>query len=367
MRILFIDTVGKNYDPQTPLKQPMGGTQSAGAYLAGALARRGVEVAFMNSAPEDRVVDGVAILANDSMNADKFAAFNMVVVLSVAVGERFRRVVPAHVPMVLWCEYDADQAVVHRLSQPDERAAWSAYVMVSHWQLENYVRAYGLERERIHVIENAVSPAFLSVPVQPAWFETGQAPTLIYSSTPFRGLDILLQAFPAIRERVPDVQLKVFSGLKLYTPDLKPEQDQYHYLYALAKALPGVSYSGPVPQAELARQLAGVAALAYPSTFAETSCISVMEAMVSGADVITTSHGALPETLNGFGISIPLSRSIPELVRAYVDLVSQRLIDTRNNPEAASERRNRQIAFMRSQSNWDARAEKWIALAASLR
>jgi hypothetical protein len=39
------------------------------------------------------------------------------------------------------------------------------------------------------------------------------APVLFYTSTPFRGLDVLLNCFPRIRQSVPDVRLRIFSSM----------------------------------------------------------------------------------------------------------------------------------------------------------
>jgi glycosyltransferase involved in cell wall biosynthesis len=149
---------------------------------------------------------------------------------------------------------------------------------------------------------------------------------------------------------------------------LKPELDSFRYLYELARNLPGVDYVGPVPQPELAASLQSAAALAYPTTFDETSCIAAMEALACGADVLTTDRGALPETLNGFGCmlqSAGLKSHYPtndKMANAFIEMVVHRLTHARDNPAEAAARRAAQMAFVRSNYVWDVRAQQWIAL-----
>lgn len=360
MHIAFIDPTGRGYDPLTPLRQPTGGTESAVAFLSAALARQGVQVSLLNNAPQEAVVEGVRILVNGTRALEVINTADMVVAVSSPMGLGLRPQLVSGMPLVLWCHLAANQKVAAPLGAREEQDAWSAFVMVSRWQVENYAGTFGLSREKAVVIGNAVSPAFAAEPLAPAWFETGAAPVLAYTSTPFRGLDFLLMAFPSIRALVPDAELKVFSGMALYG---QQGPDPYRHLYELARALPGVDYRGVVSQAALARELAGAAVLSYPSTFAETSCIAAMEAMALGLEPVTTDLGALPETMAGFGRTTPVAAGQPALVYGFVEQVVEALTEARRDPAAAAERRARQVAFVRQNYSWDARAQSWMAMA----
>ncbi len=370
MQFVFMHPTGNGYHPGSPRTQAMGGTESAVVHLSTALVRAGAKVTLLNNPKTEMVVDGVRLLPSDKIPPGLIDRCDALVVISTAVGSRIRASFNQKIPLLLWCHLDVDQAYIASLQQPEERQAWNGYVMVSHWQAERFVGHFGLDPARTHVIGNAISPAFLEQPAGPAWFETGEAPTLFYSSTPYRGLDVLLQCFPAIRARVPDVRLKIHSSMGIY--GVGAERDTYRYLYELARCLPGVDYIGPVSQPDLAASLRSAAALAYPTTFDETSCIVAMEALACGADVLTTDRGALPETLHGFGCMLRSAelKSIyatnDALANTFIDMVVHTLGHARDNPQEAAARRAAQMAFVRENYVWDVRARQWMALAEEL-
>src|SRR5262249_38690526 len=150
--------------------------------------------------------------------------------------------------------------------------------------------------------------------------------------TPYRGLDVLLRAFPLVRSAVPNVRLRVFSGLAVY--QVSEAQDPHAGLYRLARETAGVEYVGPVGQRRLAEELAGVGALAYPSTFAETSCICVLEAMATGAAVLTTKLGALPETAAGHARMIEYQHNKGDLANAFAELTISSLRSIEQDPKS---------------------------------
>ena len=74
-----------------------------------------------------------------------------------------------------------------------------------------------------------------------------------------------------------------------------PSNDQFITLYDHLKTLPYVEYSAAVDQAELVPHYQEAAFFIHPNIWEETFCVSMVEAMKSGAYPIITNIGALAE------------------------------------------------------------------------
>jgi len=357
VKLVFVDMLRWDYDADTPLNSPLGGTQSAAVYLAAELALLGHEIAYVNDVKTPHVSRNVQFLNANSIDGNFPNRFDAIISISSLMGSVFRNQIGLTKPLILWLQHAPDQPAVQNFKDAGERGAWTALAMVSAWQAEAYHRHFAIPRELMVIKRNAVSPAFLETNVPAPWFLRGAAPVLTYTSTPFRGLDVLLMAFPTIRKAIPDAQLRVFSSMATY--QVSSENDTHGILYELSRALPGVDYVGALPQRELADELADVAALSYPSTFAETSCISVMEAMVSGAMILSTELGALPETAHGFGRLMPLKGNRMEVAGAYAAMVIDALKGARDRPQETAAKLDEQVRFARSDYTWATRAREW--------
>jgi glycosyltransferase involved in cell wall biosynthesis len=208
-------------------------------------------------------------------------------------------------------------------------------------------------------MRNAASPAIIgSPPAATPWFATGAAPTLVYTSAAYRGLDVLLDAFPVIRATIPGTRLRVFSALSVTRGT---DDRTYADLYRKCLETEGVDYVGPVGQAALADELRNAAALAYPSTFAETSCIAAIEAMAVGALVIGTKLGALPETLAGFGYLVEFEPDRAKLAAQFAQGAIQALSQIKANPIEAGAWRTHEMQFAQENYTWPKRALEWQA------
>lgn len=249
---------------------------------------------------------------------------------------------------VIWLHQAHDQPSVQNLRQV--AGAFDDLVFVSHWQREQYLRYVipGFPLDRTTVIRNAVHvPKNIS--------QTTKSTTetrLIYSSTPFRGLDVLLDAFDAIRD--DSLYLDVYSSMRVYGPSHASRDVDYEMLYERCRCHSRISYHGSVDQATLHRAFSRAHVLAYPCTWEETSCITAMEAMTHGCLVVCSDIGALPETTAGLAVTYT-----PRLNHAeqYAKILLDTIWDLRAGEYAS--RLQAQAEYAPYAFSWAERAFEW--------
>jgi glycosyltransferase involved in cell wall biosynthesis len=282
-------------DARTPLVSPLGGTESALVYLAAALARRGHRVRVYNNCPSPGQFDEVAYRRWEDARADA-----VLDPPDVLVGIRDWTLVGAnrYAPLQLfWTGDAADQPSSHGLGEADSRAAIDLFVFQSGWQERGYRDAFGVPPWRCVRTRLGYAPFILEG-------ASTRPPRMVYTSTPFRGLDLLLEWIPLIRARCPDAELRVCSSMRVYGMDAAEDWARHGALYERARQ-PGVTLLGSLAQTALAEELAEARVLAYPNRWAETFCIAAIEAEAAGCPVLTSSLGALPETVGDGGICLP--------------------------------------------------------------
>jgi glycosyltransferase involved in cell wall biosynthesis len=156
-----------------------------------------------------------------------------------------------------------------------------------------------------------------------------------------------------------NAELHVWSSMKLYLGDDGP----YNHLYERAQSMVGVIYHGIVPNSELCTALRDMHFLVYPSTFAETSCLAVIEAMAAGCRVIVPSLGALPETTGGYARIYPHELDANRHAEVFANVLAYEI----SNPWAgATDLSMAQQRYCAKTFDWDHRAAEWRQLIAVL-
>jgi glycosyltransferase involved in cell wall biosynthesis len=368
MKLLFVDFIPWDYDALTPYQAPLGGSQSCMCYLAAGLARRGHEVTMMTGTKQPREVLGVRCLnINQPVPLDLVQQPPDVVIVLNGPAEacaEVRKVIAAPTPLVLWNQHAPDQRAMSELSRPEIQAGWDAIVCMSDHHRDLMLIVFGIEAKKLEVIRNGMAPAFEGLFRDEADLAAAKRgpPVLAFTSTPFRGLDVLLHVFPQAKQQFPDLELDVFSSMQVYQHG--PDKDTYGAMYQTARSLPGVRYVGSVAQPALACQLRRASILAYPSTFAEMFCISVVEAMAAGTFVLTSDLGALPETMGPHGRLVPRARDasgMPAFAAAYLGHLCALLQERRENPQRFGAASWPQVQDMNARFSWSARIVEWEA------
>lgn len=239
-------------------------------------------------------------------------------------------------PVIVWIHHDIDQPAIHWLENAETHKDVAAFVFVSHWQRERFEKGFNLPPRKCHVLRNAVS-----------WRQDTPARTgmrYAYTSTPFRGLDVLLRAW-GLSGLGRHCELHVWSSMAIYG---QPE-GQFEKLYEIARTLEGVHYHGYAPNHKVRESLSWIDYLVYPATWEETSCLSVIEAMAAGCKVICPSYGALPETTAGFAQMYPWI----EDKKAHAEEFARQMKNARYEDSLL------QVAYTRHVYDWETRALEW--------
>ena len=229
------------------------------------------------------------------------------------------------------------------------------------WQLETVAEKYDLDRSRCVNLGMAIAPAFERVFSDEDRIVDAMSehPTLVYTSTPFRGLDILVRCFPKIRERIPNAKLRVFSSMKIY--QMEDSDDKFAKLYDTCRDTPGIEYVGPVPQPQLARELKSATVLAYSNSFAETACVAMMEAMASGCMIVSSHLGALPETTAGYAQLLSEKPGTEAYDAAFIEEVVRALESVSGSERDAVENHLRkQVNYCQQHYRWAAKVDAWV-------
>ncbi|OAS27776.1 hypothetical protein A5481_00140 [Methylobacterium platani] len=250
-------------------------------------------------------------------------------------------------PLVVWVHHDVDQRAVQWMRDGGLAARVDRFVFVSEWQRARFVATFGLAPDRCLVLRNATEvPAADRVPA------VRRPLKIAYTSTPFRGLAVLLEAWDRLRPE--GAELHIWSSHRLYGPAF--DDAPHAALFARARSLPNVHHHGIVPNPELREALRDIDVLAYPSTFAETSCLAVIEALAAGCRVICPTLGALPEAVGGFGRLYAFQPDPVTHAEVVASLLAEEIAGPwAGRPALAAE----QQAAMRRLYDWPVRVAEW--------
>lgn len=246
---------------------------------------------------------------------------------------------------IVWQHVMTDQGVTLGMNYPEFIDNIDHFVYVSNWQLEQFKQKFNIEHCNNHVIKNAIPPIdFIEKPTDKI--------RLIYTSMPFRGLDILLDAFELINS--DDVELYVYSSNIIYGSGYsKNVGNAFDHLFNRCKTMKNVVYKGYAMNKAIHKAVQQAHILAYPSIFAETSCLTAIEAGAAGCKIVTTDYGALRETCQDWATYVDFTTNRQELVNNYAETLKKEIDNY--TPECY----NTQSKWFNDNYSWLNRANEW--------
>lgn len=187
-----------------------------------------------------------------------------------------------------------------------------AIVALSNTERDFLTRHRGLSPQRVAVIPNGISTAVFDR--IPGADESAQDLLFVGQLQPFKGLDYLLQALPAIRDSYPTVKLRVVyqTGALL---------GRYQELAARLRLNGCLEFAGSKTACGLA-ELYSTAAVVVSPSLGECLSTVVLEAMSCGAAIVATDVGGIREQLDDdSGLIVP-PRDSAALARAVCGLLA---------------------------------------------
>jgi len=233
--------------------------------------------------------------------------------------------------------------------------AFHKIVVLSEWHKQHMLATYPfLDPEQLVIIGNGVDPSRFNTPVK------RHPKRVIYSSSPDRGLDVILEGiWPKITQAVPDAELHVYYGMNVFDK----YADRFEYLKIWKEKINGlflanknVVQHGRVNQEQLAEEFKKGAIWLYPTYFWETYCITAIEVQLAGVIPVFNRIAALQETVAS-GFAIPGDVRDPKIQEEYAKAVIQILTMDREKRQAIHKEVKASVRYQ----TWEQVAREWYS------
>jgi len=250
---------------------------------------------------------------------------------------------------ILWLHDTWDDPESQHLKDEEKRKRFAKLVFVSNYQLQTYNLALGVPYAESFVLRNAIDPI-------PYKDKPKDQIRLIYHTTPHRGLNIAYAAIEELAKIHGDrIHFDVFSSFQAY--GWEDADKPYLELFDNIRNHPQMTYHGFQENSVVREALQQAHIYAYPNIWPETSCISVIEAMSAGCQIVCPNFAALPETTGHFATMYQFSEDMGFHANVFANMLHA-AIENHNTEDM-----QRKMMFQKNWTdnfyNWDLRAAEW--------
>lgn len=345
--VMFTGQGWEKWSPKSIDAGGIGGSETCAVYVCKEFARRGYKTILYGDPGSDAgVYDGVEYKPWEQFDP----AQQIDILISSRRPDLFRLPVNAKKKICwvhdIFVHPDPKQYIFH--DKIDK------FFVLSPWHQQFFCQHHNIPVSKTYLTRNAID---LSRFTQPVPKVRGR---MIYSSSPDRGLDVLLDCMPRIRARVPEAHLKVFYGFNNWKLAVESRKNPHEiaWMQRIESQLhqPGVEYVGRIGQKQLAQEFLQAELWGYPTAFTETFCITACEAMAAGVPVVTSNLAALSTTVGVDGGILLDGQNASEAYRNNFVEVCVYVLTNREAWNELSARGKRKAAGF----GWEKLIDEWL-------
>ena len=218
---------------------------------------------------------------------------------------------------------------------------WNKYInkciCLTEWHKNHFINKYPILRDKINLINNGIDINSFNITDTNKKIKN----KFIYSSRPDRGLNILLNLWPSILEKLPDATLVVSSYGTF------PSNDEEKNLKNIIDTSNSIKFLGKLNAEQLYSEMETSEYWLYPTHFSETSCITALEMLMSEVICLYYPVAGLVDTMDKYGIPVQSNN----IIETLVSLTDEQKDTLRQNGKKYAEK-----------CSWANRVKKWNKL-----
>lgn len=307
MKIAIVDTLGLTYDGNTLNTKGLGGSESAVILISKELAKIGFDVTVFNNCNDSShssagVYDSVKYIDNkDAITHSENYDVAIVSRTVLPFLEETHPFVKLAKKRVLWL-HDTFMEGDPLMEELVVSGVIDHVFTLSDWHTSYILNADHGRRRNFEVLKKSIfqtrNGAVCHIPEVDV--KKKDKNHFVYNASATKGMIPLLEdIWPVIKQRIPEARLTVIGGYYRFREGAEPDEQERTVRELTAsddlKSM-GVTFTGVIPQHEIAALVSSAYITLYPCAFPETFGISSLESLLYRTPLVTTRFGALEET-----------------------------------------------------------------------
>ena len=209
-------------------------------------------------------------------------------------------------------------------------------ICLTEWHKNNIIERHCYLKDKIRVINNGINITDFNN--ENISLDIKVKNKFVWTSCAYRGLEILLDLWPKILEKLPDATLNICSY------DTFPKNEAEIKMKEIIDNNDSITHHGKLNTEELYKLTNNADYWLYTNTFPETSCITSMEMLMCNVICLYYPVAGLVDTVGDYGIKVERGNEIDTIL----NLSEERKTELRKN--------GKEYALSCS---WENRAKEW--------